>query len=228
MQVDLNCTHSDPEELGMLKCGENSISTENENHKIEIELCQMADFVVGVGPKLTEAFRNHLRFCKNHQDVFDFTSGVFDGFSSVQQVLYERKQYSVLVFGHGDAEDFKLKGFDIAARSVAALSDTLLYFVEAPHGRHEEIAKHFVDFDIPKRRLRIKGHVDSQEALKQLFCKVDVVLMPSRAEGFGFTGLEALSAGLPVIVSKNSGFREALSSVQCGSLFVINSEDPST
>ena len=36
-----------------------------------------------------------------------------------------------------------------------------------------------------------------------------------------------MSAGLPVIVSKNSGFGEALSSVQFGSFFVIDSEDPS-
>ncbi|XP_015767926.1 PREDICTED: protein NLRC3-like [Acropora digitifera] len=52
--------------------------------------------------------------------------------------------------------------------------------------------------------------------------------MPSRTEGFGLTGLEALSAGLPVLVSKNSGFGEALGSLPYGSLFVIDSEDPST
>ena len=50
--------------------------------------------------------------------------------------------------------------------------------------------------------------------------------MPSRTEGFGLTGLEALSAGLPVIVSKNSGFGEALGNVLFGSSFVIDSEDP--
>ena len=32
---------------------------------------------------------------------------------------------------------------------------------------------------------------------------------------------------LPVIISKNSGFGEALGSALCGSLFVVNSEDPS-
>ncbi|XP_015768823.1 PREDICTED: uncharacterized protein LOC107347423 [Acropora digitifera] len=52
--------------------------------------------------------------------------------------------------------------------------------------------------------------------------------MPSRTEGFGLTGLEALSAGIPVVVSKNSGFGEALGSVRFGSYFVIDSEDPST
>ena len=217
--------HTDPEELGMYKSYKNPISTGEEKHKIEIELCQMADFVVAVGPKLTEAFRRYLRFF--NKDVFEFTPGVFAYFSSVQQDPVERKWYSVLVFGRGDAEDFKLKGFDIAARSVAALSDTLLYFVGAPDRKHEEIAKCFVDLGIPAHRLKVRSYLDSREDLKKLFCEVDLVLMPSRTDGFGLTGLEALSAGLPVIVSKNSGFGEALGSVQFGSLFVVDSEDPS-
>ena len=37
--------------------------------------------------------------------------------------------------------------------------------------------------------------------------------MPSRTEGFGLTGLEAMSADLPVLVSRNSDFGEPLCSV---------------
>ena len=217
--------HTDPEELGMFKCYENPISTGEEKHHVEVELCFMADFVVGVGSKLAEAFRRYLGFCKQHQGVFEFTPGIFDDFSRVQQVPDERKQCHVLVFGRGDAEDFKLKGFDIAARSVAAMSDTVLVFVGAPHAKHEEIAKRFVDFGIPANRLRVRGYME-REALKQLFFEVDLVLMPSRTEGFGLTGLEALSAGLPVIISKNSGFGEALGRVPFGSFFVVDPEDP--
>ena len=40
------------------------------------------------------------------------------------------------------------------------------------------------------------------------------------------TGLEALSAGLPVLVSKNSGFGEVLSKVPFGLSFVTDLEDP--
>ena len=218
--------HTDPEELGMFKCYENPISTGEEKHHVEVELCQMADFVVGVGPKLTEAFRKYLGSCKKHQDVFEFTPSVFDEFSSVQQVPDERKQCSVLVFGRGDAEDFKLKGFDIAAKAVAALSDAILVFVGSPHGKQEEIAKQFTDFGIPANRLRVRSYM-KREALKELFYEVDLVLMPSRTEGFGLAGLEALSAGLPVLVSKNSGFGEALGCVPCGPLCVIGHEDPS-
>ena len=222
----IQVVHTDPEELGMFKCYENPISKGEQKHHDEVELCQMADLVVGVGPKLTEAFRKYLGWCKSDQDVFPFTPGVFADLASVQQVPVERKHPSVLVFGRGDTEDFELKGYDIAARSIAALPHCHLVFVGAPEGKHDGIAKRFLDVGIPANRLKVRGYTE-REALKRLFCEVDLVLMPSRTEGFGLTGLEALSAGLPVIVSRNSGFGEALDQVLFGSTFVIDSEDPS-
>jgi len=59
-----------------------------------------------------------------------------------------------------------------------------------------------------------------------LFCEVDLAIMPSRTEGFGLTALEALSAGLPVLVSGNSGLGLALKEVVSGSQCVVDSEDP--
>ena len=222
----IQVVHTDPEKLGMFKCYDNPISKGEQKHHVEVELCQMADLVVGIGPKLTEAFCKYLRWCKKDQDVFEFTPSVFADFASVEQALDERKPRSVLVFGRGDDEDFELKGYDIAARSVAALPDTDLVFVGARDGKEQEIAKRLLDSGIPKERLTVRAFKD-REALKPLFCEVDLVLMPSRTEGFGLTGLEALSAGLPVIVSKNSGFGEALSNVPDSSSFLIDSEDPS-
>ena len=40
--------HTDPEELGMFKCYENPISTGEQKRHDEVELCQMADFVVAI------------------------------------------------------------------------------------------------------------------------------------------------------------------------------------
>ena len=218
--------HTDPEELGMFKSYANAISTGEEKRSIEVELCEIADFVVGVGPKLSEAFRSYLRSCQKDQTIFNFTPGVFHEFTSVKQVVKEREHCSVLVFGRGDTEDFELKGFDIAGRAVSALHDTHLVFVGAPDGKHDEIAQRLLQCDLPANRLRVRSYVESRESLKRLFCEGDLVLMPSRTEGFGLTGLEALSAGLPVLVSKNSGFGEALKKVPFGSSFVIDSGDP--
>ena len=218
--------HTDPEELGMFKSYPNPISKGEEKHNVEVELCEMANFVVGIGPKLSEAFRSYLRGCQKDQTVLEFTPGAFDEFLSVAQDAEERKHRSIMVFGRGDAEDFELKGFDIAAGAVSTLPDTQLVFVGAHDGKHEEIAQRLSQCGAPPNRLKVRSYVTNRESLKRLFCEVDLVLMPSRTEGFGLTGLEALSAGLPVLVSKNSGFGEAVSKVPFGSSAVIDSEDP--
>jgi len=59
-----------------------------------------------------------------------------------------------------------------------------------------------------------------------LFCEVDLAIMPSRTEGFGLTALEALSAGLPILVSGNSGFGVTLRSLPLGKPFVVESAEP--
>ena len=218
--------HTDPEELGMFKSYPDPISKGQEKHNIEVKLCEEADFVVAIGPKLAESFHRYLRACKKHQTIFDFTPGIFEEFLSVDQDPNERKHCSVLVFGRGDAEDFQLKGFDIAGKAVASIADTHLIFVGAPDGKYQEIAKSFLECDLPANCLRVRGYVKCRKSLRELFCEVDLVVMPSRTDGFGLTGLEALSAGLPVLVSKNSGFGESLSKVPFGSSFVIDSEDP--
>ena len=219
--------HTDPEELGMFKSYSNPIQRGEEKHKTEVELCEMADFVVGVGSKLSEAFRSYLCGCPKHDDVFHFTPGIFEEFADVKHSLPSiGRQLIVLLFGRGDKEDFELKGFDIAGKAVAALQDTRLVFVGAPDGEHQEIAKWFTECGVPANRLRVRGFVQDRESLKRLFQEVSLLVMPSRSEGFGLTGLEALSAGLPVLVSGNSGFGEALCSLPYGSLFVITSDDP--
>ena len=219
--------HTDPEELGMFKTYPSPILKGEEKHKTEVELCEMADHVVGVGPKLSEAFRSYLCGCNKDGNVFDLTPGVFEEFETVKQVSpSDRQQRKVLVFGRGDVEDFTLKGFDIAGKAIAELQDTCLVFVGAADGQHEEIANQIIACGVPASRLRVRRFVQDRESLKRLFQEVDLVVMPSRTEGFGLTGLEAMSAGLPVLISRNSGFGEALGNVAFGSSFVIDSENP--
>ena len=218
--------HTDPEEVGMFKNNSNPISKGEKKHKTELELCKMADHVVGVGGKLGDAFRSYLRGCNKDDNVSDFTPGLFEEFKTVKQVPSERQLRNVLVFGRGDVEDFKLKGFDIAGTAIASLRDTRLVFVGASDGKYEEVKNRFIAHGVRADRLRVRGFVEDRESLRHLFQEVDLVVMPSRTEGFGITGLQAMSAGLPVLVSGNSGFGKALRSVLFGSLFVIDSENP--
>ena len=72
----------------------------------------------------------------------------------------------------------------------------------------------------------MRKFLQSKEKLKECFCEVDLCIMPSRTEGFGLTALEALSAGLPILVSGKSGFGDAIRTLTKGKSFVVDSEDP--
>ena len=218
--------HNDPEEKEMFKSCSYQTAEGLGSHNIEVELCEIADLVVGVGPKLCEAFKSYLRCCQKDQNVVEFTPGVFHEFATVKQSPHERKHCKVLVFGCGDEDDFSLKGCDIAGEAVALLSETRLVFAGAPDVMRNKIAEKLIGCGVSARLVNVRGCVQNRGDLKRLFLEVDIVLLPSRAEGFGLTGLEALSAGLPLLVSKNSGFGEALSEVTFGSSFVVDSEDP--
>ena len=178
-------------------------------------------------PKLSEAFRWYLCGCSKDGNVFDLTPGVFVESETVKQVNSSNSQHCrVLIFGRGDVEDFKLKGFDIAGKAIAALQDTRLAFVGAPERKDEEIANRLIECGVPASRLRVRGFVQDRESLKRLSQEVDLVVMPSRTEGFGLTRFEAMLAGLPVFVSRNSGFGEALRSAAFGSTFVLSQRTP--
>ena len=119
----IQVVHTAPEELGMYKSYADAISRGEKKHQAEVKLCEKADQVVAVGPKLAEAFSGYLRACGKDQDVLNLTPGIFSEFSDVKQATEERKIFSVLVFGRGDNEDFQLKGYDIAAHAITEVKD---------------------------------------------------------------------------------------------------------
>ena len=218
--------HTDPEELGMFKDYSDRIQKGEQKHQTEVELCAMADFVVAVGPKLAEAYRSYLRSHGKDQRVFDLTPGIFEEFSGVEQASQDGDKCRVLAFGRGDAEDFKLKGYDIAPKAVGQLQDAILIFVGAANKQQDGVADNLQQCGIPRERLRVRTFLESREKLGELFREVDVAIMPSRTEGFGLVALEALSASLPILVSANSGFGKALANVPFASGCVIKSDEP--
>ena len=221
----IQVVHSAPEEDGMYK----NISEGQKMQETEIQLCKMADQVITIGPKLAEAYKRYLRPVKQEENVFDLTPSIFSEFLEVKQATKERKTFFILVIGSGDScEDFNVKGYDIAAKAIAELKDESykLKFVCAAGGKRDIAAEKLLHHGISHNQLIIRSFDDDREVLVNLFCEVDLAIMPSRREGFGITALQALSAGLPILVSGNSGLGEALRKVALGPQSVVDSEDP--
>lgn len=223
----IQVVHTAPEELGKYKTYTDAIYKGMKKHEAEVKLCEKADEVVAVGPKLKEAFSRYLCYCQKDQAVINLTPSIFAEFSHVKQSTEHRETFDVLVLGRGDNEDFQLKGYDIVAEAIAHLGSPFrLLFVTAHHGKEDEVTKQLLDLGINHNQLTVRCFNENREELAKLFCEVDLAAMPSRTEGFGLVALEALSASLPVLVSGNSGVGEALKKVPCGDQWVVDSESP--
>ena len=223
--------HTAPEDLSRYKCYSEPISKGERKHESEVKLCKLADLVVPVGPRLKEAYSSYLQ--RSDQEVFSITPGLFQrefGDLVAKQDPNEDGEFRVLLFGRGDDEDFKLKGYNIA---VQAFTDQRLknkpyqlIFAGAPEGKQEEVREKLLQCGIAEAQLTVRKFIQSRDGLKDLLCEADLTIMPSKSEGFGLVALEALSAGLPILVGSRSGFAKALNNVPVGFSCIVNSDDP--
>ena len=222
--------HTAPDELGMYKDYPKAIAKSEEKNQREASLCKLADLVMAVGPKLKGFYSTHLRSFNKDQDVVEFTPGIMRDLTDATQSPNENNVFQVLMFGRGDDEDFELKGYDIAAGAFTShelKNDSYhLTFVGAAPGKQDELAAKLLKHGISRNQLFVKEYIKDRERLKELLLRMDLVIMPSRTEGFGLTALEALSAGLPVLAGHNSGFSKALQNVEFGGLCVVDSDKP--
>ena len=220
------------EDLGKFKATQSvAVDTIEENekkHKIEIQLCKKADVVIAVGSRLQQKYSE----CLPHVKVEIITPGIFEMFlnESSQLVKHKllKKKFTVFMFGRASFEDLALKGFDIVANAIGSLEKMFeLTFVGSSSGEHRKIEQWFLEnTGISRNQLTIRGYCSEQEELTDMFHEPDMVAVPSRTEGFGLVALEAISAGIPVLVAGETGIAEALLEVEGGKSVIVESDNP--
>ena len=200
--------------------------------EIQLALCERADVLIAIGPKVADAYISALQFCGQHKDVITLTPGIIPDLVGVRTTHdgddhnMEHLMFHVMISATYPSEYFKVKGCDIAAKAITLLQDTSyhLTFVILPTDDAEDL-KHQLEGFISVNQFSVT-HVSrsTEEWIKQL-CEVDLIIMPS-AEGFGTICVRAISADVPVLSSGNSGFGMALKKLPSGGMHVLDSEDP--
>ena len=221
------------EDLGKFKATQSvAVDTIEENekkHKREIELCKAADIVVAVGSRLQQKYSK----CLPDVKVERITPGILQKFSTESTQLVKDKsavigkKFNVFMFGRASFEDLTLKGYDIVANAIGSLDKTFeLTFVGSSSGEHRKIEEWLLDnTSINRKQVTIRSYCSEHKELKMMFQQSDVVAVPSRTEGFGMVALEAISAGIPVLVARESGIAEALHEVEGGKSVIVESDD---
>ena len=215
------------EETAMFQKTPGAISEGQKQYETEVELCKKADMVITVGSKLNETFSSALHQCKKDH-IFNLIPGIFDEFFEEQKQYRNSRNFEILVFGKGNTEDFEFKGLHVAAKAVAQLNkyepSYILKVVGAPEGEQEKLAEMLECLGIFRSQLIVRSFYKERKKLAKLFLEVDLVLLPSGTDAFGLTALEALSAGVPILITHNSGLAEALKEVPLGHRYIVHQE----
>ena len=232
------------EDLGKYKesatAAEDTIEENEKKHKMEIELCKAADAVVAVGSRLQQKYSRSLpnveveiitpgiveKFCNESIESREHTGVLSRTLNAFKSYMF-MKTFNVFMFGRATFEDLTLKGYDIVANAIGSLGEEFeLTFVGSSPGEHRNIEQWFLQKTCIKRKqITIRGYCTEPDELKGMFRQSDLVALPSRTEGFGLVGLEAISAGVPVLISGESGIAEALQKVEGGKKFIVASDE---
>ena len=100
-------------------------------------------------------------------------------------------------------------GYFVEAASLVLKKMKNVRFVMAGKGDMAELmARRAAELDIADR-FQFPGFL-SEEKVVDLFRRSDILVMPSVSEPFGIVALEAMQAGVPVILSRQSGASEVI------------------
>ncbi|AUY47874.1 glycosyltransferase [Streptomyces sp. CB01881] len=120
----------------------------------------------------------------------------------------------------GRTEDWDLKGLDLAARACGQVTkwrekagrDRISLLVRgAPAERADEQRDQIRAWaGDPRLEVVVRPYSPDQERLAGDMGRASLVIMPSRKEGFGLVGVEAITSGVPVLISRESGLADLL------------------
>ncbi|TYB49379.1 glycosyltransferase [Actinomadura chibensis] len=216
----LHFIHVASEEIDWFKPGREDgkdiAAVAESRQRLEVDLARGAHRGFAVGKRLHEHYARYVSSPGKAQLArFD------PGFDAEDLTPREAPPGKPIVLLFGRVEDAELKGVDLAARAIGAAAKALresraateveLIVRGVPEGSSEELREKIIDWaDHPALLVTPRVYAANEQRLAADLETANLVLMPSRAEGFGLVGVEAIIAGTPVLVSGRSGLADLL------------------
>ena len=228
----VNVVHTVSEDLEKFldkKSADQAAKDQITEHNLQTSLCEKSDLIIAIGPKVTEAYRAALKYSGKDQSVICLTPGIIEEFLGVRgEIKGSGEIFRVLL--SASSKYFLVKGCDIATKAINLLQDSSyhLIFVRQLKDNEDDLKQDFHDLGINEHQLTIRQSSGREDEWRGLLGEVDLLIKPSRTEGFGVSGLRAISADLPVLVSGKCGLGKVMKSLHSGAQHVIDSEDPQT
>lgn len=215
----LHFVHMAPDEIEWLKPGRETDAglRATERTGIERALGTSAYRVVAVGPRLHDQFQAEFTSAPRPPLRLDPGFDVPAGHDS-PRTPPGGSPYRVLLLGR--TEDAEIKGVGLAAASCGRVDGWLkadgeprvrLVVRGAPPGSGEQQRAQITTFSgNPDLQVVVREYTADEEEIVHDLDGASLLLMPSRTEGFGLVGVEAIDHGVPVLISSESGLGQLL------------------
>jgi glycosyltransferase involved in cell wall biosynthesis len=209
--------HTSPEEIEWHKEpreDSTSAARAEERKREQLGLAEGCDLVVAVGPRLTAEFGTDLQGAGTRVPIMDLTPGLPECPGTAAATLPLSIRCVVL----GRVEDYQLKGLDLAAKAFGRVvanwrqgAPPKLIVRGAPVGTDAALRSRLGEDSAPVELDIVIRHYSADETeIRNDLREASLVLMPSKKEGFGLVGLEAIACGVPTLISVQSGLAETL------------------
>lgn len=182
----------------------------------QVSLGRSADLVVAVGPRIARFFQHE---ADDVERIAMMVPGLNDHLKDLS--LDPDKLTVTLCYMSGRMEDAGVKGAGLACSVIKSVvtgrdwgsegTPKLVIRGFHPDRANEEFGEIGL-FDEYAHFLMARSYSTDAAELRKDYRRAAVVIMPSLSEGFGLTGLEAIAAGVPVVISAESGLAEYLRS----------------
>ncbi|XP_019634406.1 PREDICTED: tripartite motif-containing protein 3-like [Branchiostoma belcheri] len=214
MEADLIMfTHVLPEDTEYFKGGQRVMEA-SEKERIMIEQVHNAKAAFSVGHRIFKHFQNKYRGVKKpreHHLFFPRPSKIFEEVN----IQPDSGEGELVVLSFGRVKNVEnLKGCNLAGRAIGIVRKYLESLRWIACGISEDgwekslkILEEALNSGDLRPTLRPYG---TQEEIMEDMMTAHLVLMPSRSEPFGLVGLEAIAAGIPVIISDKSGLADMI------------------
>ncbi|XP_035672155.1 uncharacterized protein LOC118413097 [Branchiostoma floridae] len=204
--------HDIPEDTEYYK-GEEEAKGIGKKEKSILEDAQEADVVLSLGNKIFDHFQIQFSAipANKRPDHFKFVPRSSKIFEDAQTEYKKSEIMVVLSIGIVTGVE-KVMGLDLAAGALSIVAEkiNIKWRVCVVSKDDVQTSKAIIDRSKSANLPMTLQHCDSLMDIHQHMMQAHLVLIPSRAEPFGLIGLEAIAAGVPVLISSRSGLADLI------------------
>jgi 5'-methylthioadenosine/S-adenosylhomocysteine nucleosidase len=198
---------------------ERYVQEREEKVRRELEIAEKSDLVFCIGPRLWAYCRDQLAARRASPEVIQLNCGI----KREPERSAPPVQPTLLCLGRTDSKN--IKGLDIFAYAAGNITKM---WREHPSTKYRAEPQFFVrgakedsgtletwltglaEQAGAAARIRVRPYTTKAEELVSDYLNASLFMMPSREEGFGLVACEALSLGVPILISECSGFADVV------------------